>query len=114
MVDSITSYSRNGVRDWLVQRLTAIVIAVYSIIILTFLFSHSPVKLSVWQGFFGHQTIKIFSLLAVFSIVLHSWIGMWTVYTDYVKSSAIRLLLQSVTVLALLSLLIWSAVILWG
>lgn len=114
MVDSVTSYSRSGLRDWLVQRVTAIVIALYSITILSFLFSHSAVTMPLWQGFFAHQIIKVFSLLAVFSIVLHSWVGMWTVYTDYVKSTSLRLILQSVTVLALLTLLIWCAVILWG
>jgi len=47
-----------------------------------------------WTGLFSNIWIKVFTLLTVFSIVAHAWIGMWTVFTDYVKSTAIRAILQ--------------------
>lgn len=114
MVDSVTSYSRNGLRDWLAQRVTAIIIATYAITILSFIFLHTPVKQAVWQQLFAHQGMKIFTFVAVFSVVVHAWIGMWIVYTDYVKPTALRLLIQCATILTLFILLIWCAIILWG
>lgn len=114
MVDSITSLSRSGLRDWLLQRVSAVIIVAYVAMIVSFFFMNSPMKMDVWQSFFAHQPVKIATFLALFSVVIHAWVGMWTVYTDYVKCSRIRLFLQVFTIFALLSLVVWGAVILWG
>ena len=114
MVDSITSFSRGGLRDWLLQRVSAVIIAAYVSTVISFFFMHSPMTAETWQGFFAHQPVKIATFLALFSIVIHAWIGMWTVYTDYIKCGCIRLFFQVFTIFALLGLLVWGAVILWG
>ncbi len=48
----------------------------------------------VWTGFFASGFTKVFTLLALVSILIHAWIGMWQVLTDYVKPLALRLVLQ--------------------
>ena len=64
----------------------------------------------VWIGLFT----KVFTLLALFSILIHAWIGMWQVLTDYVKPLALRLMLQLVIVVALVVYVIYGFVVVWG
>ena len=56
----------------------------------------------------------VFTLLALFSILIHAWIGMWQVLTDYVKPLALRLMLQLVIVVALVVYVIYGFVVVWG
>ncbi len=114
MVDNVTGLSRNGVRDWLIQRVTALVMAVYTFILVGYVVSADHLSYEFWHGLFHSTTIRVFSFLVVLSIVFHAWIGLWTVLTDYIKNTALRLFLELITVLALLALLAWGVVILWS
>ena len=67
----------------------------------------------VWIGFFASAFTKVFTLLALFSILIHAWIGMWQVLTDYVKPLALRLMLQLVIVVALVVYVIYGFVVVW-
>lgn len=68
----------------------------------------------VWIGFFASAFTKVFTLLALFSILIHARIGMWQVLTDYVKPLALRLMLQLVIVVALVVYVIYGFVVVWG
>ena len=57
--------------------------------------------------------IRIFTLLAVLSLAAHAWIGLWTVGTDYIKATAVRIAYQSLVILILLALLLWTVQIIW-
>lgn len=115
MVNNITSFSSgNGMRDWLVQRVSALIMAVYAIVFIAALFSVDHLDYQFWHTTFQRTSVRVLTLLVVFSLLCHAWIGMWTVYTDYIKCSAIRLFLQVFTVISLITLFIWSATILWG
>jgi len=114
MVGSITSFSRSGLKDWFLQRVTAVLLLIYALLLAWFFTQHHPVQYQDWVTFFSHPAIKIITFFAMFSIVIHAWIGMWTVYTDYIKCTAIRSTIQVITVLGLLTLLVWGVMILWG
>jgi succinate dehydrogenase / fumarate reductase membrane anchor subunit len=66
------------------------------------------------DGFFGSAFTKVFTLLALFSILIHAWIGMWQVLTDYVKPLAVRLPLQLAIVVALVAYVLYGFVVVWG
>lgn len=114
MLDSITSFSRNGLRDWLIQRVTAVIMAIYAIIIIGTVLSAGHLSYQFWHDLFHHNSIRILSVLVVLSIVLHAWIGLWTVYTDYIKWTFLRLIVQIATFLGLMALMAWSIVIFWS
>jgi succinate dehydrogenase / fumarate reductase, membrane anchor subunit len=114
MVDNVLSFSNRGLRDWLLQRLTAIIIAVYAIFVVTFILLHPQLQFDEWQMLFSYNIIKIFSFLTLFSIIIHAWIGMWRVFNDYVKSSSLRLLLLFLIAILFFCCLTWGVVILWG
>lgn len=63
---------------------------------------------------FASSFTKVFTLLTLFSILVHGWIGMWQVLTDYIKPLALRMMLQLVVVVALLVYAIYGTVVVWG
>lgn len=114
MVTNVTSLTGNGLKDWLVQRVSAVVLGVYLLMLLIFFVTHPQVTYEQWAALMHCKLFMVFSVLTMISLVLHAWIGLWTVTTDYVKSTLIRLPLQMLIVLVLLGLLIWFFMILWS
>ena len=114
MVTNVTSLTGNGLRDWLIQRATAILLALYTFFLAGFFVMHPQVQHADWQSLFGNLWMQIFSSLALLSLVLHAYVGVWTVLTDYVKCSVMRLTLMFILVFALIGFLIWGTVILWS
>ena len=104
----------SGLRDWLMQRATAVLLFIYLLFIVGFCMFHTPLGYTDWSILFMHLPVRIFSLLALLSLVYHSWIGMWTVYTDYITSTFIRMIFQIFTFLALFSYFTWGVTIVWG
>ena len=111
---TVTSFDRSGLRDWLIQRLTAVVMAVYVIFLGLFMLLHPHMDYQTWHNLFAHIGMRVFTLLFILGLVLHTWIGLWIVFTDYVKHYPVRLLLQFLVMLSLLGLLFWCVEILWG
>lgn len=99
MVTSITSLSRSGLLDWLMQRVSAVVLAAYSVFLFGFFVTTSEVTFEVWQALFANFWVKIFTLATLLSLVGHIWVGMWTIATDYVKNAWTRFLVISVIAL---------------
>ncbi|WP_114191790.1 succinate dehydrogenase membrane anchor subunit [Edaphovirga cremea] len=114
MVSNVSALGRNGVHDWLLLRASAIVITLYVIYILGFVIIAQDITYEVWRGFFASSITKVFTLLTLLSILVHAWIGMWQVLTDYIKPLAIRLVLQLAIVVTLLVYLLYGTIVVWG
>ncbi|EMU9502120.1 succinate dehydrogenase membrane anchor subunit [Enterobacter asburiae] len=114
MVSNASALGRNGVHDFILVRATAIVLTLYIIYMIGFFATSGTPTWEIWNGFFGSAFTKVFTLLALFSILIHAWIGMWQVLTDYVKPLAIRLPLQLAIVVALVVYVIYGFVVVWG
>lgn len=121
VMKSATSFSRSGVSDWILQRVSAVILAVYFVVIIAWLLWAGEVTYTAWHDFMTCTVMRIFSLLAILSLAAHAWIGMWTVFTDYLtvrqmgaKASFIRLLAQVVMGLAIFVYVVWGIIILWG
>lgn len=102
-----------GLRDWLAQRVTAIVIAVYSIVLVISALSASEPGYGGWASIFAQTWMKVFTLLAFLAFVYHAWVGVRDIWMDYVKSLGLRLALQVFTILWLVGCGIWAIDILW-
>ncbi len=114
MVSDVTSLTGNGLKDWLIQRVTAVFFAAYSLFLLGFLYMHPHLVYSEWHALFHTPWFQVASILALLMMTLHAWIGVWTVSTDYIKCTAIRLSVQLFVVLVLLTQFIWGLMIVWG
>lgn len=114
MVTNVSTLGRNGLHDWVLLRASAIIITLYVLYLISFVAFTSEMTYAVWFGFFAAKTTKVFTTLALFSVLAHAWIGMWQVLTDYIKPTGIRLLLQLVIVTALVVYLLYGTVVVWG
>ena len=120
-IKSATSLTGSGSRDWIVQRISAVVLAVYSVVLLGFFLTHGDVSFTQWSSFMTSLPMRLFSLLAVLALAGHAWVGMWTVFTDYITTSqmgsvanGLRLVLQSAMIIALLVFMVWGIQIFWA
>jgi len=118
---SATGLTGSGSRDWFVQRISAVVLAVYTVVVLGWILLNGGFNFEQWYGFMMTVPMKIMSLLAVLSLVAHAWIGMWQVFTDYVttrqmgpSASGLRLVLTSAVIIAVLAYAIWAIQIFWA
>lgn len=114
MVNRAITVAHYGWRDWLVQRISAVVIAVYVVLIMGLLLLNLPLQYDVWKNLFAHQWMRVFTLIALLSLFLHAWVGMRDIVMDYVHPSGLRLALYVIIVLSLVVYAAWSVQILWG
>ncbi len=114
MVSNVLNFGRNGVQDWLIQRGSAIIIASYGLFLGSWLLVNGPSLTFIqWQGFMNITWIKIYSVLFILSLSAHAWIGLWTVATDYLKSSLVRMGFLAIVGLLTFFFIIWSISVLW-
>lgn len=120
MVTNVTSLSRSGLWDWLIQRVTAVVLALYALCVLGFLVANPDLTRADLVGYFGRSAMQVFSTLALLSMAAHGWIGMWTVGTDYIQShyfgsraTTYRFMYQTACIMMLFVYVIWGLEIFW-
>jgi succinate dehydrogenase / fumarate reductase membrane anchor subunit len=103
-----------GLRDWLAQRVTAIVITVYTLVLLGWLFALPEATYGNWAGMFASTWMKVLTLLALVSVMWHAWVGVRNIFMDYIKPTGLRLFLQMATIVALVGYALWAIMILWS
>ena len=121
MVTSVSSLCRSGAYDWLVQRVSAVVMLLWCLFITFYLATNSPLTFEAWHGLFAHTSMRVFTLAAMISMCLHAWVGLWTISTDYFtpmllgsKATVVRLIFQLLCLVFIAAYLIWSIQILWS
>lgn len=114
MVTNASALGRNGIHDWLLLRAAAILITLYVLYILGFVMTADTLTYEIWRGFFASHTTKVFTTLTLICVLVHGWIGMWQVLTDYIKPLALRLVLQLVIVAVLAVYMVYGTLVVWG
>jgi len=114
MLNRIVTGAHYGLRDWLIQRVTAVVMVLYTLTITGYLLLQPVANFDAWTLLFSSNMVRSFSLLFLLSVFYHAWIGVRDIVMDYVKPAAIRLFIHVWVILALLLYAIWSVQILWG
>ena len=104
----------SGLRGWIVQRVSALLLALYIVGLGYFFYTHPQLNYEVWRSFFSSTAVQISTVLVLISLVFHAWIGMWTIGTDYIKSTSLRMIYQFIILLAIFVFLGWGIKILWG
>jgi succinate dehydrogenase / fumarate reductase membrane anchor subunit len=113
LVSQITSLTRKGLQDWYVQRISAIILALYAVFIFGFVVGHRPLDFQTWYALFHHTLSKAFTLLALLALIGHAWVGMWTVFTDYIPNKTLRLIVISLMIVLFVVYVVWAIQILW-
>jgi len=103
-----------GLRDWLVQRVTAVLMALFTIVLLVQVLFGGPLGYDTWSGIFAQQWMKTLTFSIIVALAWHAWIGVRDIYMDYVtKSVGLRLTLQVATVVWLVGCAGWAVQVLW-
>src|SRR5436190_15117512 len=113
MTQRIVTGAHYGLRDWLAQRITAVIMAVYSIIAVCVLIPSRPITYAVWRDLFAQGWMRVATLLFMVSLAWHAWVGVRDILMDYVQPAGLRLSLQVGTLLVIASYVGWTIQILW-
>jgi len=110
---------RSGLYDWLMQRISAVILAAYFIYLGCVLVA--GVDYATWSELFAQTWMRVFSLMALFSLAIHAWVGLWCVLTDYFTErmmgswgNVLRFVLQCVCGVTTFTYMVWGIQILWG
>ena len=105
--------ARYGLRDWLAQRVTAVVLAAFTLFMLGFALWPGTLDYARWQALFANQAMKLFSLVAFVALLYHVWVGVRDIWMDYVKPVGLRVSLHVVTIVWLLACVGGAVQVLW-
>ncbi len=113
MVGGALKGARYGLRDWLIQRASAVIAAGYSMLLLARGLWVHPHTLAQWQGLFDPLAMRLASELFLWSILLHAWVGVRDVVMDYIHAASAKLALYGLVILLLATYGLWGTFIVW-
>jgi succinate dehydrogenase / fumarate reductase membrane anchor subunit len=102
-----------GFRDWLSQRVTAALMALFTLAVIVQVLMPGEMGYEKWAGIFSHQWMKVLTFVVIVALLYHVWVGMRDVWMDYVKPVAVRLVLQVFTLAWLVGCAGWAIQVLW-
>lgn len=102
-----------GLRDWLAQRVTAALMALFTLIVLVQVLMPGELGYDKWAGIFAAQWMKVLTFVVIVSLLYHAWVGMRDIWMDYVQAVALRLVLQVFTLVWLIGCAGWAIQVLW-
>ena len=114
MVRRVVVGAHYGVREFLVQRITAVVMAVYALMFVALLAIGTPLTHEDWRALFHPQWMRLATLLFFLSLFWHAWIGMRDIFMDYVKPTGVRVACHAAAILLLIAYAAWAIQILWS
>jgi succinate dehydrogenase / fumarate reductase membrane anchor subunit len=103
-----------GTRDWLAQRVTAALMAVFTLAVLAqVIFTRGAIGYEKWAGIYAGQPMKMLTFATIVGLLYHVWVGMRDVLMDYVKPVGVRLVLQILVIVWLVGCAGWAIQVLW-
>jgi succinate dehydrogenase / fumarate reductase, membrane anchor subunit len=102
-----------GLRDWLSQRITAVLMALFTVVVIVQVLLPGEMGYDKWAGIFASQWMKVVTFVVIVALLMHVWVGMRDVWMDYVKPVAVRLALQVFTIVWLVGCAGWAIQVLW-
>ena len=102
-----------GMRDWLSQRVTAVVMALFTVVLLVQVLWPGALGYDKWAGIFAAQWMKVLTFVVIISLLYHVWVGMRDIWMDYIQPLGIKLVLQVFTLVWLVGCAGWAIQVLW-
>lgn len=113
-VDKLPVGAHYGMRDWLSQRVTAVVMTLYTALFLGVVLWHGGLDYATWKTLLAGNVFRIMTFLFMVSLLVHAWVGVRNILMDYAKPTSVRLSLQIVVVCVLIAYAGWTIQVLWG
>jgi len=102
-----------GLRDWLAQRITSVMMAIFTVAVIAQLLTPGALDYYKWSAMFSRQWMKVLTFVTIVSLLYHVWVGMRDIWMDYVKPVSVRLALQVATIAWLVGCAGWAIQVLW-
>ncbi len=102
-----------GLRDWLAQRATSIVMALFTVVLVVQVLLPGPLDYYRWSAIFSRQWMKVLTFVVILSLLYHAWVGMRDIWMDYVKPVSVRLTLDIATIAWLVGCAGWAVQVIW-
>jgi succinate dehydrogenase / fumarate reductase, membrane anchor subunit len=103
-----------GLRDWLAQRVTAVLMALFTLVVLAqVLFTKGAIGYDKWAGIFSAQWMKVLTFTVIVALAYHAWVGVRDIWMDYIKPVGLRLSLQVFSIVWLVGCAGWAIQVLW-
>ena len=114
MVEREVIGAHYGWRGWLLQRISAAVMLMFTLFFLSVLFSLPSMDYTHWRALWQLPLMRYGKLLFVIAVLLHSWVGVRNIFMDYVKDTGVRLILYVLVILTLVAYGLWTLQVLWS
>ena len=102
-----------GFKDWLSQRVTGVLMALFTVVVLAQLLRPGPLDYDRWAAIFSAQWMKVLTFVAIVALLWHAWVGVRDIWMDYIKPVGLRLALQVFTIVWLVGCAGWAVQVLW-
>ena len=102
-----------GLRDWLAQRITAVLMALFTVALMVQFLMPGELGYDHWAAIFAPQWMKLLTFVTIVSLAYHAWVGMRDIWMDYVQAMGARLTLQVMTLVWLVACAGWAIQVLW-
>jgi len=102
-----------GLRDWLAQRITAVLMALFTVVLLVQVLLPGEMGYDKWAGIFAAQWMKFLTFTVIVALAYHAWVGVRDIWMDYIKPVGLRLALQVATIVWLVGCAGWAVQVLW-
>jgi succinate dehydrogenase / fumarate reductase membrane anchor subunit len=102
-----------GLRDWLSQRVTAVVMLLYTVLFLGIVLWNGGMDYAAWKSLWSGAAFRLASFLCLAAMLWHAWVGVRNILMDYVKPLGVRLALQCAVIALLVAYLGWTLQVLW-
>lgn len=109
----LVSGARYGLRDWLAQRITGALMALFTVVVLVQVLMPGELGYDRWAGIFSAQWMKVITFTLILSLAYHAWVGMRDIWMDYIKPVGVRLTLHVFTLVWLVGCAGWAIQVLW-
>jgi succinate dehydrogenase / fumarate reductase membrane anchor subunit len=109
----IVTGAHYGLRDWMAQRVTAVLMALFTIVLLAQVIFGGPLGYDRWAGIFAQQWMKTLTFVVIVALLYHAWVGVRDIWMDYIKPVGVRLALQVFSIVWLVGCAGWAIQVLW-
>ncbi len=121
MINEVKQFNRNGLAEWITQRVTSVVITSYVFFVTYYLLAHPDISYMQWRDLNSLLSMKVLNILTITSIAVHSIIGLWGVITDYItvrllgpKAKLLNIFFQLGMITITLIYFVWAITIVWS
>ncbi|MBI3898599.1 MAG: succinate dehydrogenase, hydrophobic membrane anchor protein [Gammaproteobacteria bacterium] len=104
--------AHRGLTAFLVQRVTSLYLGGFTIYLIVYLLLNPIKDYAAWTGYFSAGAVRLAWAIFIVSLLAHTWVGLRSIYMDYLKLTWVRFTVSLLTALALIAMSLWAAQIL--